>query len=173
MQFNNCHYMVDCPGQEPVCLNVSAHIKQWKDTEQLGKMFYCKKHLQTCVDMYEIITRKKYLKWNSWTLYINFNINMKILTKKLSSCHGCQHSVLNSYWIVFSQYSLQKFVSLCWGSLGWRLRVVRPVCMVREIFRDYEFQHLVHIWGRVLENLLEEDQVQQCINAICSATNKN
>ena len=49
----------------------------------------------------------------------------------------------------------RSFVRWCWGSLGWRVRVVLPVCMVREVFRDYEFEHLFHIWGRVLENLLE------------------
>ena len=61
----------------------------------------------------------------------------------------------------------RSFVSWHWGFLGWSVRVVLPICMV---FMDYEFQHLVHIWFRVLENLLE-DQVQQCITAICSAIN--
>ena len=66
--------------------------------------------------------------------------------------------------------------------LGWTLThnwLGRPgVCFVGsivlsgEVFRDYEFQHLVHIWGRVPENLLD-DQVQQCITAVSSAINKN
>ncbi|WP_242641732.1 hypothetical protein, partial [Candidatus Ichthyocystis sparus] len=68
----------------------------------------------------------------------------------------------------FSQYSLQKLCKLVLGLSG----VESESCVVREVFRDYEFQHLVHIWGRVLENLLE-DQVQQSITAVCSAINKN
>ena len=84
-----------------------------------------------------------------------------------------------------SQYrylAYRSFVSWCWCFLGRRVRAVLPACVVLRIhaeFPDAEGQYvrfspvldLIHIWARVLENLLE-DQVQQCINVVCSAINK-
>ena len=59
-----------------------------------------------------------------------------------------------------------------WHITDYDVQLVGSIVLSGEVFRDYESQHLVHIWGRVLENLLE-DQVQQCITAVSSAINKN
>ena len=54
---------------------------------------------------------------------------------------------------------------------GFNIQLAGSIILSRVVFKD-EFQHLIHKWDRVLENLLE-DQVQQCIIAVCSAINKN
>ena len=130
---------------------------------------------------------------------------MKIKTKKVFSCHGCEHSMLTE--LCPANIAYRSFVSWCWGG-EWELCCLSASCwgflqsslMQKDsmLGSDLSMVETWHItgykvqlvgsteprdlqglwvsaprshWGRVLENLLK-DQVQQCINTVCSAINK-
>ena len=55
---------------------------------------------------------------------------------------------------------------------GYNFPLVRFLKMGREIRGYWDLQHLIHIWGRVLKNLVKED-VQQVIHVLCNTKKKS
>lgn len=54
---------------------------------------------------------------------------------------------------------------------GYNFPLVRFLKLGREIRRYWDLQHLIHIWGRVLKNLVK-DEVQQVIHVLCNINKK-
>ena len=50
--------------------------------------------------------------------------------------------------------------------------LVRFRILGREILGYWDLQHLIHIWGRVLKNLLK-DEVQQVVHVVCNTKKKS
>ena len=50
---------------------------------------------------------------------------------------------------------------------GYNFPLVRFLKLGREIRGYWDLQHLIHIWGRVLKNLVK-DEVQQVIHVLCN-----
>ena len=54
---------------------------------------------------------------------------------------------------------------------GYNFPLVRFLKLGREIRGYWDLQHLIHIWGRVLKNLVK-DEVQQVIHVLCNTKKK-
>ena len=54
---------------------------------------------------------------------------------------------------------------------GNNFLLVRFLKVGREILWYWDLQHLIHIWGRVLKNLVK-DEVQQVIHIVCNTKRK-